>query len=439
VPPIEGTDGENVFILRNIEDMDAIRAYIDKADVKRAAIIGAGFVGVEVAESLRHRGIEVDVVEMADQVLLPLDPDMAHMVAAHLKQKKVNVVLSDGLGRLVADGKRVKTVVTASGKEIPTDLVIMSIGVRPNSALAKDAGLELAERGAIRINERLETSDPLILAAGDVVETINAITGKPAAVPLAGPANKHGRLAGQLAVTEKGPAAAKIAGTAIVQVFDLTVATTGLNVKAAKKEGVDHAFVVVKRPQHVDYYPGAEPMFIKLVYAPGTGKVLGAQIVGGAGVGRRIDVVATVIHFGGTIDDLAQLDLAYSPQHGAAKDAVHIAAMVAQNEREGLVRHVDPGEVEKLRRDGAQLVDVGTPEEFAEGTIPGAKSLPLDELRDRLAELDPKRPVVIFCTIGLRGYIAYRILTQRGFESVLNVAGGYAWHKSRGLGGTNHS
>ncbi|UCF33265.1 MAG: FAD-dependent oxidoreductase, partial [Phycisphaerales bacterium] len=337
VPPIEGVDSENVFVLRNIEDMDAIRKYINANDVRRVAVIGAGFIGLEVAESLKHRGIDVDVVEMMDQVLPPLDEDMAHMVGAHLKQKGVKLTLDDGLGGFELGGGKVTCVVTQSGKKIPTGLVLLSIGVRPNSELAKAAGLELDARGAIKVNERLQTSDPDIYAAGDAIETVCAITAQPMTVPLAGPASKHGRLAGQLAVTGTGSAAAKVAGTAIVKVFDLTVATTGMNSKTAEGRGIDSAHVIARRPHHVAYYPGAELMFIKLVFSPQTGKVLGAQIVGGAGVDRRIDIIATVIHFGGTIDDLAQLDLAYSPQYGAAKDPVHIAAMIAQNQRDGLL------------------------------------------------------------------------------------------------------
>jgi NADPH-dependent 2,4-dienoyl-CoA reductase/sulfur reductase-like enzyme/rhodanese-related sulfurtransferase len=433
VPPIEGVDSENVFGLRNIEDMDAIRKYIKANDVQRVAIIGAGFIGLEVAESLKHRGIAVDVIEMMDQVLPPLDPDMAHMVASHLKEKGVSLTLGDGLGGFKLDGGKVTSVVTQSGREIPADLVLMSIGVRPSSELAREAGLELNGRGAIKVNERLETSDPDIYAAGDAVEGVCAITGRSMFVPLAGPASKHGRLAGQLAVNGGGPAAAKVAGTAIVKVFDLTAAATGMNVKTAERQGMDCAYVIARRPHHVSYYPGATPMFIKLVFAPQTGKVLGAQIVGGAGVDRRIDIIATVIHFGGTIDDLAQLDLAYSPQYGAAKDPVHIAAMIAQNQRDGLVRHVDPGEVANHHRNGVQLIDVSSPEEFLAGTIPGAKNVPIDELRNRLDELDPSRPVLVFCAYGQRAYLAYRILTQRGFTDVTSVAGGLAWYQSRGL------
>ncbi|MCO6438794.1 MAG: FAD-dependent oxidoreductase [Phycisphaerae bacterium] len=426
VPPFNGVGSENVFVLRSMEDTDAMRAFVDGNPTKRAVVVGAGFIGLEVAEALVHRGINVDVVELAPQVLPPLDADMARPVAAHLKTKGVGVYLGQAVANLIVDGARVSGVRLANGKVLPTDLVLLSVGVRPNIQLARDAGLEIGAMGGILVNEHLQTSDPDILAAGDAVEVVHAVTGKPALVPLAGPANKHGRLAGEFAATGTSAPAPRVAGTAIVKVFDLTVAVTGLSRRAAERSGIDADHVIVRRGHHVGYYPGAEPMTIKLIYEPGTRRVLGAQMVGGAGVDRRIDVVATTIHFGGTVDDLAALDLAYAPQYGAAKDPIHIAAFVAGNQDRGLVRHIDPDAVRASNGNGYLWIDVRTPAEHAAGTIPGAVLAEVDELRSRLNELTPSRPIAVFCEVGQRGYYAARILKGLGRSDVVNLAGGYA-------------
>jgi len=425
VPPFAGVDSENVFVLRSMEDSDAFRAFVDRNRVDRAVIVGAGFIGLEVAESLDHRGIKVEVVELAPQVLPPLDGDMAAPVARHLRDKGVTLHLGTAVKDFETSGNRVTRVLLQDGRSIHADLVLLSVGVRPNVKLATEAGLEIGPSGGIRVNERLETSDANILAAGDAVEVTHAVTGQPVFVPLAGPANKHGRLAGEIAATDEGPPAARVAGTAIVKVFDLTVAVTGLSRRLAQCVGVAADHVIVKRPHHVTYYPGAEVMTIKLVYELGTRRVLGAQIVGGAGVDRRIDVIATVIHFGGTVDDLAALDLAYSPQYGAAKDPVHIAAFVADNQDRGRVRHADPAEIAGLAESGVQIVDVRTAAEYAEGAIAGAIHLDVDDLREGQKELDADRPVVVYCKVGQRGYYAARILQQSGRRDVANLAGGY--------------
>ncbi len=425
VPPFTGAGSENVFVLRSIEDTDAFRGFVDNNRVERAVIVGAGFIGLEAAEALSHRGIKVEVVELLPQVLPPLDADMAAPVAQHLRDKGVILYLGNGVKDFEVEGVRVRRVMLQDGTTIDADLVLLSVGVRPDSKLAKDAGLELGASGGIRVNDRMETSDPKILAAGDAVETVHAVTGQHVFIPLAGPANRHGRLAGQIAATDEGPPAARVAGTAIVKVFDLTVAVTGLNRRAAERAGVSAEHVISKRGHHVDYYPGAEPMTIKLVYEPDSRRVLGAQIVGGAGVDRRIDVVATAIHFGGTVDDIEQLDLAYSPQYGAAKDPIHIAAFVAGNQDRGLVRHKEPVDMPALTESGAQIVDVRTPKEYAKGSIEGAVLIDVNELRERMNEVESEKPVVVFCKAGQRGYYAARILTEHGRTNVINLAGGY--------------
>ncbi len=426
IPPIDGIDATNVYVLRTMEDMDAIRAHLDTAAPKRATVVGAGFIGLEVAESLVRRGIEVDLVELQSQVLPPLDPDMAGPIATHLVTQGVNLHLSVGVKALEREGDSAVAAVLDSGKRIETDVVLLSVGIRPNTKLAAEAGLELGTRGGIRVNERLETSDPSILAAGDAVEVTDAVTSRPATIALAGPANKHGRLAGEIAVTDKGPPPARVAGTAIVGVFGRTVAMTGLSAKAAERAGIAHEQVVVRLGHHVGYYPGAQPIKLKLVYERGTRRILGAQAVGGAGVDRRIDVMATILHFRGTIDDLADLDLAYAPQYGAAKDVLHMAAFVADNQDRGLLPQCDPWDVERLRGEGYFVVDARPAPLHAAGCVEGAVSIPLDELRDRLDEIPADRPILIHCQIGRFSYFAARILMNLGREDVVSLSGGYA-------------
>jgi NADPH-dependent 2,4-dienoyl-CoA reductase/sulfur reductase-like enzyme/rhodanese-related sulfurtransferase len=431
VPPIAGADAANVFVLHNMEHTDAVFGYLEENAVRSVAVIGAGYIGLEVAEALVHRGLHVNVVEMLDQVLAPLDADMAGMVHQHIRAKGVGLHLGNGLASLKVEGDRVTRVGLQDGTELEADMVVMSVGVRPNSKLAAEAGLEIGERRGIRVNEHLQTSDPDILAAGDAIEVIHGVTGRPCLIALAAPANKHGRQAGEMSVTGTSRPAARVMGTAIVKVFDLAVGITGLSVKAANAEGIDARHVVVQRPNHATYYPGAQPMVMKLVYRGSDRRLLGVQIVGGAGVDRRIDVVATALHFGGTIDDLAELDLAYAPPYGAAKDPVNIAAFAAQNVEAGLVRNLDPAEVPDSVARGGQLVDVRTPKEFAKGTIPGAVNIPLEELRERSSEVADDRPILTFCKVGQRGYVAARILANLGRTEVLNVAGGYDWYVSQ--------
>ncbi len=422
VPPIANVRAENVFLLRTMEDTRAIRDVIAKQNPKRAAIVGGGFIGLEMAEALRDRGIEVTIIEKMPRVLPPMDPEMAGIVEQTLARHDVRVHAGNGLKALIGTEHRVSAIELEDGATVETDFVLMSIGVRPNVELAKTAGITIGASGAIAVDAQQRTNDPDVYAVGDASEVVHGVHGKTMRVPLAGPANRQGRLAGEHAATDAAAPAGKVLGTAIVQVFETSAGITGLGEKAARDAGFDVDTVYVLPKHHAGYYPGAEPMRIKLIYCRATGRLLGGQAVGGQGVDKRIDVIATVLHFGGTIDDLASLDLAYAPQFGSAKDAVHIGAMVAQNQRRGDSVAIAPSAL-----DGQQLVDVRTPPEFAAGTLHGAINVPLDELRERAwADLDQKRPTVVFCAVGQRGYAAERVLRQMGFDDVKNLKGGYS-------------
>ncbi len=425
VPPWEGARASNVFTLRDVADMDRIKACVDAGQGKRAVVIGAGFIGLEMVESLIERGMQVTVVELSEQIMTPLDVEMAREMEQAFRARGVALHLGKSVEDLEVDGDRVTAARLSTGEVLPADMVLISIGVRPNSKLAAEAGLELGANKAIAVNASLQTSDPDIYAVGDAAEVVYGVTGQKVAIPLAGPANRNGRLAGEHAASGRAPDARAVLGTAVVGAFGKAAAMTGLSSKAAKRAGIESAAVYAIRGHHVGYYPGAEGMVLKLVYAPSTRRVLGAQAVGGAGVDKRIDVIATVLHFGGTIDDVANLDLAYAPQFGSAKDPLHIAAFIAQNEANGLVRQVLPADVPVE----GTLLDVRNPDEFENGTLPGAINIPLNDLRDRLDELDRGKPVVVFCQVGQRGYNAARILMQHGFADVVNLAGGYRMHK----------
>lgn len=424
IPPVENARARNVFSLRSVEDTRAIMEYLVGKSPKRVAIIGGGFIGLEMAEQMRHRGLEVTLIEKFAHVLPPLDPEMASMVSDELRRNGVTVHEGNGLKSLEGDSAKVTAVVLDDGTRVLADFVVMSIGVRPNTALAKEAGLEIGPTGGVKVDAWGRTSDPTIFAVGDMAEIEHGVTGKQTRIPLAGPANRDGRLAGEHAATDTSPRLPPAVGTAIVKVFDLSAGVTGLSEKAAHAEGLDVDTAYTISNHHSGYYPGAVPIQLKLVYEKGTGRVLGAQAVGKEGVDKRIDVIATTLHFKGTIDDLTELDLAYSPQFGSAKDPVHIAGFVASNQQRGISPGIRGGDLTNEVR-----IDVRTPTEFAEGSLPGAINLPLDQLRDHLAELDPTRPAVTFCKIGQRGYVAQRILLQRGFRSVMNLKGGYTFFR----------
>jgi NADPH-dependent 2,4-dienoyl-CoA reductase/sulfur reductase-like enzyme/rhodanese-related sulfurtransferase len=420
VPPIPGATASNVFTLRNMEDTDRIYNYLETAKPQRAAVIGAGFIGLEMAEQLQHRGIEIAVIELADQVLPPLDPEMAAFIAEELRAKGVELVTADGVKTFETEADKVTGVTLNSGKNIAVDMVILSIGVRPMTELAKGAGLDIEDNGGIHVNAHMQTSRPEIYAVGDAVAYTNGITGQTGRVPLAGPANRAARVAGEHAATDAGHPMAPVLGTAIIRVFAKTAALTGLTMKAAARAGIAAKEAIITANNHAGYYPGAQSLTLKLVYCPTTGRVLGAQAVGGDGVDKRIDVIATAISFGATVYQLGGLDLCYAPPFGSAKDPVHVAAFVAMNDldkRSPLVNATTkPGDT--------QFVDVRNPDEIARCCRPGAIQIPLDQLRDRIGELDPNRETLVTCQSGLRAHLATCLLKQSGFDSVSNLTGG---------------
>ncbi len=425
MPPWPGAGCANVFVLRDVPDSDRIKAWIDDHGPRRAVIVGGGYIGLEMAEVLRGRGLEVSLVERLPRVMPLFDAVMAREIQRVLSAEGVTLHCGRGVESLACRDGLAEAVRLADGTLLDADMVVVAAGVRPMTQLAVAAGLAIGASGAIAADAQGRTSDPDIYAVGDAAEVVHAVLGRPMQVPLAGPANRNGRLAGQHAATGSARPATPVAGTSIVGFFGHAAGMTGLSLEAARAAGRDAACSFAIRGHHVGYYPGAENMVLMLVYERGTRKVLGAQAVGGAGVDKRIDVVATAIHFGGTIDDLAGLDLAYAPQFGAAKDPVHIAAFAAQNQEDGLVEQLLPGDP----RITGQLVDVRTPAEHAAGTLLGAINIPLASLRARLEELDRSKPVCVFCGVGQRSYNAARILSQHGFQKVYNLAGGYTLHR----------
>lgn len=420
VPPIAGASAPNVLTLRNMEDTDRIHGFLASEKPKRAVVIGAGFIGLEMAEQLKHRGLEVSVVELAPQVLPPLDPEMAAFIAEELKSHGVSVHTGDGVKAFTLSGEKVSAVVLDSGTSLDADLVILSIGVRPNTGLAKDAGIAIDAGGGIVTDEYMRTSAPGVYALGDAANYRHGVTGQAMRVPLAGPANRAGRVVGEHAATDAGPAMPTVMGTAIIRVFGKTAALTGLTTKAARRANIAAKEAIITANNHAGYYPGAQGMTLKLVYCASTGKVLGGQAVGGDGVDKRIDVIATTLSFGATVVQLAGLDLCYAPPFGSAKDIVHVAAFAAMNDlaKTSELAHAD------TPKDAPQFVDVRTCAEHAACCHPSATLIPVDELRDRIGELDPAKETLVTCQSGLRAHIATRILRQMGFDKVRNLTGG---------------
>ncbi|UYZ21594.1 CoA-disulfide reductase [Mesobacillus jeotgali] len=419
-PPIPGiNEAEALFTLRNIPDTDKIKAYVDEQQPKKATVIGGGFIGVEMAENLWERGVEVTLVEMADQIMAPIDFEMASILHQHLREKGVKLVLEDGVKSFEKNGKVINL---NSGKQIDTDLVILAIGVAPENKLAKEAGLELGLRGAIRVNERLQTADESIYAIGDAIEVKDYINGQATHIPLAWPANRQGRIVADH-INGIDSKYQGTLGTSIAKVFDMTVAATGNNEKTLKRLGISYDVVHVHPSSHAGYYPGAFPIALKLIFDRETGRIFGAQAVSYDGADKRIDVLATAIKGGMTIFDLPDLELAYAPPYSSAKDPVNMAGYAAKNIAEGLVETVQWHEINDILADGGYLIDVREPIERDMGMIEGSVNIPLGELRDRLGEI-PTKEVYVYCQVGLRGYLATRILMQAGFK-VRNLDGGY--------------
>ncbi|MEX0774843.1 MAG: FAD-dependent oxidoreductase [Phycisphaeraceae bacterium] len=427
VPPIEGVNAPNVFTLRNLADTDAIKQFLDGAAGKRAVVVGGGFIGLEMVEMLHRRGMRLALVELLDQVLPPLDPEMAHLVKEELEHHGVELHLGNGLAALEMEDGKVRRVVLKNGERLDADFVMLSIGVRPNVKLAEEAGLELGKAGGIRVNEVMQTSDADIYAVGDAVEYTHAVADLPMRIPLAGPANRAGRIAGEHAATDHAAPMPPVLGTAIVRVFDKVAAVTGCNMRCVAMMQGHVRTVWVPANDHAGYYPGAQEMLVKLLYEPTSHKVLGAQIVGGHGVDKRIDILATAIRFGATVEDLTTLDLAYAPPFSSAKDPVHLAGFTAENDLRGTSPFVSPAQLAELP-DSTQILDVRTSKEWDAGHLDGAIWIPLDELRSRLDELDRNRPVVTVCRAGQRSYYATRILMQHGFADVQTLTGGMHLH-----------
>lgn len=432
-PPLPGIESPRIFTLRNIPDLDRIMAHLGGQPMRRVVVIGGGFIGIEMAENLHARGIATTIIEGAPQILAPFDGDMAAIAHAHLKDKQVELYLGDKIAAFEDVGRH-SIVVLASGRRIAADMVVLAIGVRPETALAREAGLELGATGGIKVNAYLQTSDPDIYAVGDAVEVTQSISQRAALIPLAGPANRQGRLAADnicAATDGDRKAYPGTLGTAILKVFDLAAASTGLNERQLLAAGIPYHATITHSGSHAGYYPGSSQISLKLLYAP-DGRILGAQAVGADGVDKRIDVIATAIQGGLSAADLADLELAYAPPFGSAKDPVNIAGYVAGNVLAGTHKVVGWQVLQGLLATGTdvQLIDVRTAAEFSIATIAGARNIPLDQLRGRLDEIDHSRPVVLFCQVGMRGYLAQRILLQSGFSDVRNLTGGYksyAW------------
>lgn len=428
-PPIPGIDHPRILTLRSVPDIDRIKRVLDETRPERAVVVGAGFIGLEMAENLWERGIAVTVVEALDQVMNVVDFEMAAPVHHHLREKGVGLHLADGVQEFVALGDKV-SVELKSGAKLAADIVILSIGVRPDTKLAREAGIALDERGYIVVDEHLRTSVPWIWAVGDAIVSRSPITGKPQPVPLAGPANKQARIAAENIVRGPSREWKGSIGTSVAKVFDLAVACTGLSEKACKREGIPHACTIVHPGSHAGYYPGAHPIALKLVWDPATGRILGAQAVGRDGVDKRVDVVAAHLGMGATVRHLAEFEHAYAPPYAGAKDGTNYAAFVAVNALDGLTRIVRWDEIERKRAEGALILDVRTPEEFELGCVPGAVNIPNTRLRGRLAELPRDREIVLYCGVGIRGYLAERILRENGFDRVGNLAGGWKTWKA---------
>lgn len=423
-PPLPGIDLPGIFAVRTIPDSVRIRSWIEEHTPRRALVVGGGFIGLEMAENLAHRGLAVTVLEKLPQVMPPLDPEVAQAVAVHLRERGVVLHLGDGLAGFEPGSGGEIVALAESGARLAADLVILSIGVRPETALAHDAGLTLGQRGGIAVDAEMRTVDPHVWAVGDAVEVRDVLTGQELIVPLAGPANRQGRLAAA-SIAGLGRPFRGVQATAVVGVFGLTVACTGASEKGLRRAGVAAFERVYLHPgQHAGYYPGAKPIQLKLLFGVPDGRILGAQAVGVEGVDKRIDVIAMAIQMGATVRDLAEAELCYAPQFGAAKDPVNLAGMIAVNHLDGLMPLAHWDDIA-----GAQLVDVREADEFAAGHVAGAVNVPLSQLRGRLDELPRDRPLAVYCAAGQRGYFATRFLLQNGYAAA-NLSGGFTTYRA---------
>lgn len=410
----------NAFHLWTLNDMDRILSSLADHDPKSAVVIGGGFVGLEVAEQLHHRQINVTLIDRAPQVLKPIDRLFAKIIEGHMESKGIRLVLNADISNVGKIGDRATAVELTDGRSVPTDLLIVGAGVFPRISLAEQAGLTIGSNGGVVVNEHMQSSDPGIYAVGDMVELHHGVTGQLTRIPLAGPANRGGRIAGEHAARGQSDPMGSILGTSIVRVFDLTAACTGLNESALQSKGIEYRSAIIQAASHASYYPGAQSMQLKVLYSPVDGKILGAQAVGGEGVDKRIDVIATAIHFGGTVRQLAQLDLAYAPPYGSAKDPVHMVAFTACNDLDASPSLIEP--IALL--DGKQVVDVRTERERQQLPLPNAIAIEIDQFADRWTELDPNLPTVVVCHSGKRAHIGACWLKNKGFRNVSNLTGG---------------
>ena len=423
VPPLPGIDSEGIYTLRNVADTDVIKARVASGGVKRAVIVGGGFIGLEMAENFSHAGAEVAVVEMAPQVMGPVDFSMAQIVHQHLVEKGVRLYLDTAVASFARKGDEVE-ISFADGRKLMANMVILSIGVRPNTSLADAAGIELGPMRGIKVDEHLRTSDRNIYAVGDAIEFVHPVTGLTWLNYLAGPANRQARIVAANMVLGDTEVYEGAIGTSIAKVFDMTVAATGLAAKRLKHDGIDYLTATIHPSSHAGYYPDALPMTIKIVFSPADGKLLGAQIVGYDGVDKRIDVMAQIIKSGGTVADMTRIEQAYAPPYSSAKDPVALAGYVAQNILSGRMKPIYWRELRDSAPDSRLLIDVRTPMENAAGALPGAINIPLDSMRERIGEIPADREIVLYCGVGLRGYLASNILRNSGFANVRNLIGG---------------
>lgn len=420
VPPIEGIKREGIYTLRNMGDVDKIKSHVIDRKPKSAIVIGGGFVGIEMAENLKEAGLDVTLIEAMNQIMAPLDLEMAKMLEKHMVDNGIKLITGDGVDRFQGEGDI--EAVLKSGIRVNAEMVILAIGVRAETKLAKDAGLEIGERGGIKVDEYLRTSDPAIYAVGDAVEIKDFVNGSNTLIPLAGPANKQGRIAADN-ICGRNVKYNGAEGTSIIKVFDLTAAAAGNNEKTLGRMGIPYLKSYTHSGSHAGYYPGAFVMTIKLLFSPENGRVLGAQIVGRDGVDKRIDVLSTAIRHGLTVYDLEELELAYAPPYSSAKDPVNMAGFTGANILKGDMKVMHWDELDKLNEDYF-ILDVRTSIEFEAGHINGAVNIPVDELRERINEIPRNKKVFEYCKVGLRGYIAYRILSQNGYDAY-NLSGGY--------------
>ncbi len=430
-PPIPGIDSPNIYTLRDIPDTDSIKGFLDEKKPQSAVVVGGGFIGLEMAENLHAAGLKIDIVEALDQVMAPLDYEMAAIVHNHIRSKGCGLHLKDGVKAFESDGDKT-AVLLQSGKRISADMIILSIGVKPNNTLAKEAGLDIGVTGGIKVNEYLQTSDPDIYALGDAIEVTDYVSGNPVLIPLAGPANKQGRIAANNIAgrkeTYKGTQ-----GTAIAKVFDIAAASTGINEKTLKKLGrelgKDYITTTTHSASHAGYYPGGSAMAIKTIYTR-SGRVLGAQIVGFDGVDKRIDYIAIAVRHRMTVHDLQEFELAYAPPFSSAKDPVNMAGYVGSNILSGDVKAAYWNEAMNADMCCTFLLDAREPSEYQQGHIPNAVNIPLGQIRSRLSEIPKDKEIIVNCQVGLRSYIGVRMLLQNGFERVKNLSGGYKTYRA---------